>query len=197
MADASLQIEAYEGVLINHLEMLYQPGERNLAIEFCRLLGWDVTETNQVSETGSTYIVVRPEPRDTNYVNNVFYLSEVRPIQLELERELDKLSHENSRLKKALQAYSTKARTNPYGIPHCGIRYRSFSDVETIVGRVKSEISCLSSQLGPRLSVDSIGPDDPRALTTDLLQTFVYTDLMCSGLFMVGQLFELQGQEKR
>jgi hypothetical protein len=195
MTDTSLQIGAYEGVLINHLEMLYRPGERNLAMEFCRLLGWDVTETSQPSETGSTYIIVRPEPRDTNYVNNVFYLSEVRPAQVELEGELEKLRSKESGLDRALGEYVDKARTKPHGIPHCGIRYRSFSEVEEIVDRVRSEISSPGSLLGHRLSVDAIGPDDPRSLNGDLLQAFVYTDLMCSGLFLVGQLFELQGQK--
>jgi hypothetical protein len=196
VTSTSCHIDAYDGVMLNHLEMLYRPGERDLAMSFCRMMGWDVTETGRASEVGSTYIVVRLEPRDPDYVNNVFYLSEIRDEQLRLERALDPLRRQDASLEVALDDYLEKARSRPHGIPHCGIRYRSFSAVQAIVDTLGSEIASASSPFRGRVSVDAIGPDDPRSMSRELLQAFVHTDVVCSGLFLLGQLFELQGQER-
>ena len=189
-------IDAYGGVLLNHLEMLYQPGEREIAVDFCRLFGWEVVDTGAPSESGSTYLFVHLEPSDRDRLNNTFYLSEVRPEQAALESALRQESGSSSTLADAFAAYRRKARTRPHGIPHCGIRYRSFEDVEQVVERLQGAAASPASPLLGRISVDAVRPGDARSMTDELVQAFVYTDVMCSGLFVLGQLFELQGQRR-
>ena len=74
----------YAGKGLNHVELLYQRGERELAMAFTRLLGCTPIPTPQVNETGSTYICVHPDDDDRDGMNNVLYLSEIRAPQHDL-----------------------------------------------------------------------------------------------------------------
>ena len=40
----------------------------------------------------------------------------------------------------------------------------------------------------------AIRPGDKAALTQNLIQAFIYTDIVASGLFCLGQVIELQAQ---
>jgi hypothetical protein len=184
-------IDSYGGTLLNHLEMLYQPGERRLAISLCEMLGWSVTETDQKSDVGSTYMVVRFEPAESSYLDNVMFLSEMRPEHVELDKVLVTLRDTKPELASVIDAYATRARTYPFGIPHFGIRYRSFAAVEAVLDRFEHS---LTPELEPRVTVTAVRPDDARAMVNNLIQVFVYTDVICTGMFTFGQLIELQGQ---
>lgn len=117
----------YDGRGLNHLETLYQQGERDLAMDFVRLLGCTPIPTMQVNETGSTYICVHPDDNDRDPINNVLYLSEIRPAQAKLEAQLRISLGKDAELAKAHGAYRHKAETLPYGIPHFGLRFPSFN----------------------------------------------------------------------
>jgi hypothetical protein len=45
-----------------------------------------------------------------------------------------------------------------------------------------------------RVKLRAIRPGDPEALTSNLIQAFVYTDIIATGLFCLGQVIELQAQ---
>ena len=47
-----------------------------------------------------------------------------------------------------------------------------------------------------RFQVQAIRPDDPAALSQDIIQAFVYTDIAACGLFSLGQVIELQAQRR-
>jgi hypothetical protein len=181
----------YEGKGLNHVEVLYQRGERNLAMRFARLLGCAVIETGQVNETGSTYICVHPDENDQDGQNNVLYFSEIRVPQHELEQGLRKSFAADAGLAKLVDAYRHKAETLPYGIPHFGLRFPSFASIEPVLDRLEN---CTDPELKDRFKVMAMRPGDPRALTGDLIQAFVYTDIVATGLFCLGQVIELQAQ---
>jgi hypothetical protein len=191
MTELTSGIDSYGGTLLNHLEMLYQPGERSLAISFCEMLGWSVTETEQKSDVGSTYMVVRFEPAESSYLDNVMFLSEMRPEHVELDKVLAILRDTKPEFASVVDAYATRARTYPFGIPHFGVRYRSFDAVEAVLDRFEHS---LTAELEPRVTVTAVRPDDSRAMVNNLIQVFVYTDVICTGMFTFGQLIELQGQ---
>ena len=44
----------YNGKGLNHVELLYQRGDRELAMELLQMLGCTTIPTPQVNETGST-----------------------------------------------------------------------------------------------------------------------------------------------
>jgi hypothetical protein len=176
----------YKGRLLNHVEVLYPRGERDLAVALFEALGCKV-----VSKEGSSYALVFPEPGEQDRNNNVLYLSEVRDLQWELEQVIEDRVQTDSDLRQAIERYDTKARTQPHGIPHFGLRYPSFADVEAAIDRLENH---LPPELKGRVTVETIRPDDPRCMNPSLIQAFVRTDVVCVGLFPFGQLIELQGQ---
>jgi hypothetical protein len=186
------QIAEYPGGLLNHLETLYKPGDRALAIELVEALGCVTADTGQPNDTGSTYIYVHPNPSDRNRINNVLYLSEMRAEQVQLEQALANSVARDAALRSAVEVYREKARNKPYGIPHFGLRYPSFESIEPVLERLENGTS---AALRERISLRVIRPDDPIALTPDLIQAFVYTDVLASGVFLLGQVIELQAQK--
>ena len=181
----------YDGKGLNHVETLYQRGERELAMAFTRMLGCTPIETPQVNETGSTYICVHPDNQDRDGMNNVLYLSEIRAAQHELEVQLRQSLTRETCLADALAAYRHKAETLPYGIPHFGLRFPSFESIEPVLHALET---CSDPAMQGRFQVMAIRPGDKAALTQELIQAFVYTDIIASGLFCLGQVIELQAQ---
>jgi len=181
----------YVGKGLNHIETLYQRGERELAMDFVRLLGCTPIPTPQVNETGSTYICVHPDDNDRDGMNNVLYLSEIRPEQAALEEQLRLSIGKDADLAGALAAYRHKAETLPYGIPHFGLRFPSFESIVPVLDALEN---CSDPALNCRFRVSAIRPGDPAALSQDIIQAFVYTDIIASGLFALGQVIELQAQ---
>ena len=90
-----------------------------------------------------------------------------------------------------VQAYRHKAETLPYGIPHFGLRFPTIESIELMLDALEN---CTIGHAGPVFKVMALRPDDPRALTKDLIQAFVYTDIIATGLFCLGQVIELQAQ---
>jgi hypothetical protein len=181
----------YPGRLVNHIEILYQRGERELAKQFFGFLGCTIVDTQTASGTGSSILFVYPEATCQDRMNNVVYLSEVRQPQYELEEALKARLAVDSQLREAIASYEHKARNEPHGIPHFGLRYRSFEDLEAVIARLEND---LTMELCGRVHVTAVRPGDPRSFTDELIQAFVYTDIVCAGLFPMGQLIELQAQ---
>jgi hypothetical protein len=191
MATAPTLLTDYPGRLLNHVEILYQRGERELAKQFFELLGCTIVDTETDSGTGSSILYVYPEPTCQDRMNNVVYLSEIREPQWELERVLAARRADDPELRDAIAAYDRKARTNPHGITHFGLRYPSFEALEVVIARLEHE---LPPAMAGRVSVTAVRPGDPRSMTDELIQAFVRTDVVCAGLFPFGQLIELQAQ---
>ena len=181
----------YRGRLLNHVEILYQRGERGLALRFFELLGCTVVDTERDAGTGSTIVCVYPEESEQDRLNNVIYLSEVREPQWELEQVLAARLAGDPELRAALDRYDSKARRAPHGITHFGLRYTSFEELERVIDRLEHH---LPAELGGRVTVEAVRPDDARSMTDELIQAFVRTDVVCAGLFPFGQLIELQAQ---
>jgi hypothetical protein len=181
----------YHGRLLNHVEILYQRGERDLAVRLFTLLGCTIVDTARDSGMGSTIICVYPEESEQDRLNNVIYLSEVRDAQWQLEQVLARRLRDDAELRTAVERYDAKARCSPHGITHFGLRYPGFEELEVVIDRLEHD---LPAELEGRVTVDPVRPDDPRSMTDELIQAFVRTDVVCAGLFPFGQLIELQAQ---
>ena len=181
------QLVDYKGRMLNHVEMLYQPGERSLAVKVYEALGC------RVSQTDGETMVVHVAPDQNDPVNNVLYSSEVSPEQWQLEQELRAARTDRPSLAAAFATYDHKLRNHPHGITHFGIRYPSFARLEEALARMGRD---LDPRLEGRLSVSAVfRPHDAGARSDRLIQAFVTTDVVAAGLFMLGQLIELQAQE--
>jgi hypothetical protein len=180
----------YDGKGLNHIETLYQRGERDLAMGFARALGCTPIETRQVSERGSTYICVHPDDNDRDGMNNVLYLSEIRDPQYDLEQGLKARFAADGELSGLLDAYRHKATTNPFGIPHFGLRFPTFASIDPVL----DALAACAAEMPGRVRVKAVRPGDPECMSQELIQAFVYTDIIASGLFCLGQVIELQAQ---
>lgn len=181
----------YPGRLLNHIEILYQRGERELAKQFFEFLGCTIVDTATDSGTGSSILYVYPEPTCQDRMNNVCYLSEIRQPQWELEQILAARLKDDAELRDAIATYDDKARNHPHGITHFGLRYPSFDALEVVIDNLENK---LPTEMADRVSVAVVRPGDPRSMTDELIQAFVRTDIVCAGLFPFGQLIELQAQ---
>ena len=171
----------YPGRLLNHIEILYQRGERELAKQFFEFLGCTIVDTATDSGTGSSILYVYPEPTCQDRMNNVCYLSEIREPQWELEQLLAARLKDDAELREAIATYDDKARHHPHGITHFGLRYPSFDALEVVIDNLENK---LPAEMVARVSVAVVRPGDPRSMT----------DVVCAGLFPFGQLIELQAQ---
>ncbi|RYE64666.1 MAG: hypothetical protein EOO83_00535 [Oxalobacteraceae bacterium] len=182
-------IGQYRGNLLNHLETLYRPGERALAVELVEALGCAVTDTGFKGDGADTFLAVHPNPDDRNGQNNVFYMSQIRPEQLALEARLKVLSETDRDLGTELAHYREIARTKPFGVPHFSLRYASGQEIEEAAVRINGQ---LKHRLDDRMHLRIFRPGDDDAAVGRLTQGFLFQDVIVSGSFLMGQLIELQ-----
>ena len=182
------EIAEYQGRLLNHVETLYRPGERALAIELAEAIGCTIIDTGFKGDGVDSFLGAHPDPEDRNPANNAFFMSEMRPEHLALEESLRRHCNADPDLAARLESYRGAARTKPFGVPHFGIRFRAARDVEAAGER----LAVLQQKLGDRLHFRIFRPGQVDAAGGELIQAFVYQDVIVSGSFLLGQLIELQ-----
>jgi hypothetical protein len=124
-------------------------------------------------------------------MNNIPYLSEVRGPQRKLEEVLRQKLTLDKELADATQSYRDRARNNPFGVPHFGLRFPSFESIEPVLDRLERNAD---PDMKGRYSLHVVRPDNAASMTAQLIQAFVYTDIIATGLFSLGQVIELQAQ---
>jgi hypothetical protein len=183
-----MKIAQYDGVLINHLEGLYRPGEKDLAREVVEALGLTAVEV-VFAEGAPPLISVHPNADDRDATSNVMFLAEMSPAAAELEERLASCIAADEGLSVAMTAYQEKARTKPGGIPHFGLRYRSHEALDAVKERLSSEVT---PELAERVTVTEMPPYKAAPGLPNIRQVFVYTDAFFVGPATFGQLIELQ-----
>ncbi|HEY6870033.1 MAG TPA: hypothetical protein VI199_09795, partial [Novosphingobium sp.] len=109
-----------------------------------------------------------------------------------LDKRLGELIKQDAELAATVGAYTSKAVGNPSGIPHFGIRYRSFGEVQEAAKAVAE----LAPKLAGRpLNFDLFKPRD--AAEPAVTQSFLYQDVIVAGPSVLGQLIELQSHRPR
>jgi len=187
------RIEHYEGNLLSHIEALYRPGERELAIALVEALGCSVSDTGFTGDGLESFLAIHPNPADPDIRNNAFYISPMRPEQQALEENLARLARDDEDLRTALEEYRGAARTLPFGVSHFGLRY---ADENALLAAIEKVHDTLSERLVNRLHVRVFDPRDGERLGATVVQGFIYQDVIVSGSFTYGQLIELQGQPR-
>jgi hypothetical protein len=183
------KIADYKGRLLNHVEAVYRPGERELAIEMAQALGLAVTDTGFRSEPDTpTFLGIHPNPDDCDPANNVFYVSEMTREHQALDRRLNEILRQDSELSALVQNWRHKVVTNPMGVPHFGVRYRSLAEVQAVERRI--------NELAPRLQgrILNIHVFKPTGAEPPVTQSFLYQDVILAGPSALGQAIELQTQ---
>jgi hypothetical protein len=172
------------GHRLNHVELVYRPGERELAKKIFEVLGFLVTDT------GGPYINNDVDPSNPAGSNNVVYASEVTPQQWAFEQQLQQSIASGGEIASSFEAFQENMREAPYLSTHFGIRL-SQEEMEATVARVEA---LNAPELEGRVSVSArFGPG---SLTPTLQQAWVKTDVFAAGLITVGQHIELQADTK-
>jgi hypothetical protein len=185
MMDAPVQSRA-AGVL-SHVEAVYPPGDRELAIELFEALGCKTYDTQTMSPSGSTYVSVHPDPEDRN-LDNVIYLSEMPSEQRGLEEALRQRLEVDGALREARDRFRRMVHERPYGLSHIAVRYPSFEALERVLDGVEQR---MSPALRARVTLRVFRPGDSADIVWNSVQAFVCTDLAVSGSALFGQVWEL------
>jgi hypothetical protein len=188
------RIADYGGTLLSHVETLYRPGERELAIELVEALGCAVTDTGFKGDGADTFLAVHPNPDDQDVQNNAFYMSQIRPEQLAVEQRLGQFAQQDRAFAAELTGYREAARSKPFGVPHFALRYRGGEAVKQAEARINAGIG---RKLGDRIHLRVFYPEDPDAAVGNSIQGFLHQDVVVSGSFLMGQIIELQAPPLR
>ena len=173
-----------QGRLLNHVELLYRPGERQLTGQVFEILGCGVVES------GGPYLVIPIVEGSDDTTNNVIYASEVTPEQWRFEQMLQSRLANEPELAGAYEGYAELLRREPQRATHFGIRFPAQQRLEETVDRIRGG---LGPDLQGRLEVSAVFyPGDQGALSPTLIQAFVKTDVFAAGLITMGQHVELQ-----
>jgi hypothetical protein len=176
------------GRALNHVELVYRPGERELAGRVFSLLGC------RVVDRGGTFFTAQVDPEGRDYVNNVVYASEVTTEQHDLEGVLAAALDGPGPLGEAGRAYLERLRHEPQRSTHFGIRIPTRERLDELVagiGRAGDEDPDLKGRIGVSAVFE---PGSPGSYTDTMVQAFVHTDVVAAGLLSLGQHFELQLQ---
>lgn len=177
--------------VLSHVEAVYRPGDRQLAIDLFEALGCKTFDTGTKSPAGTTYISVHPDPEDRSH-DNALYLSEMPAEQLGLENVLRQRIDSDAELSAACSTYQGMADKQPFGLSHVALRYPTFEVMEKVLAGFEQR---LTPELRSRIVFKVFRPGDCEELGSDSIQAFVYTDIAVAGISMFGQVFELAAYE--
>ncbi len=181
----SPQMLAERSKLLNHVELLYRPGERHLVGKAFEALGCDVLDI-----PGQRYLIIRVDKEKPDNRDNVVYASEVSPEQWQFEQLLQERLGKKDPLAKAFDAYSHLLKRHPQNATHFGIRFGSVGLWEETIERVKA---IKSPPLAGRLFINAvIRPGSPGSISESICQAFVKTDIFAASFLCLGQHIELQ-----
>jgi hypothetical protein len=175
------------GHRLNHVEMVYRPGERALAGRVFEVLGM------RVLDRGSTWMTALVDPEVADFSNNACYASEVTPEQWALEQTLAAaIAHDDDTVGDAARSYLERLRTEPQRSFHFGIRFHSRDDFDATLERVRAAAD-RDPELAGRVTLSGVfHPDEPGAAAPNMIQAFVRTDVVAAGVLAFGQHVELQ-----
>lgn len=179
----------YDGHFLNHAELLHRPGERQLAVQLFETLGFSVVDVTKDFGASSTYMGVFAGAGARDSLNNVLYLTEIRELP-QLEHVLQRRMQHDDELRAAFEQYD-QARKKPGNVMHFGLRYAGFEEFQTVVDRLQHRCP---TELAGRVTLYPPFPIKLPVLGAEIVQAFIYTDVIGGGAFPFGQLIELQAQ---
>jgi len=176
------------GRALNHVELVYRPGERELAGRVFELLGC------RPQDRGGTFLTSFVEPGESDFCNNAMYCSEVTPEQWQLECALTDALASDGPVADAARAYLHRLRGEPQRSTHFGIRVPDRDRFDAVIDGL-NDAAEHDPELAGRVRVSAVfAPGGEGALTDAMIQAFVHTDVVAAGLLVLGQHFELQYQ---
>ncbi len=175
-----------ERPVLNHVEMVYRPGEREAARAFFETLGFAVSD----HEHGGPWLVIKVDPEAGPGIDNMLYANEPTPAQQKFEEALDRALATDAPLAAGLDRYRSIRQAHPQYIFHFGASLPTREEWAERVERLR-EANRSHPLLAGRIDLDVREPGVPGALGP-LSQAFIHTDILATGPFALGLLFDLQ-----
>lgn len=180
--------------LLNHIELVYAPGERALARTLLEGLGFRVLDPQtdplppELGPAAGPYLIVFVDPADDDLIDNVLYASEAGPAQWRFEQALRTRMNEDEELARLHRELRGAYPDLPQAMTHFGVAYPSAEEIDDVMATLAA-----TPALQGRISLsDVFRPGDPGSVDDRVVQGFVYTDIVSVGLLAGGQQIELQ-----
>lgn len=173
--------------VLSHVEAVYRPGERQLAIDLFEALGCKTYDSGTKSLSGSTYISIHPDP-GVRGMDDVIYLSEMTAEQSRMEQILRQRIESDEELRAARDAFRVLASERPFGLSHVAVRYPTYESLEKVLDGLEDR---LTPEMKSRSVLKVFRPGDATEIQWESVQAFIYTDIAVSGVSTFGQVFEL------
>jgi len=181
--------------LLNHIELVYPPGDRSLARALLEGLGFRVLDPQtdhplpaNLGPAADPYLIVYLDPSDEDLIDNVLYASEAGEAQWRFEEALRARMQDDQELAALHHELRSAYSGMPQAMTHFGVAYPNADEVDAAMARLASKPE-LEGRI--RLS-DVFRPGDPGSVDDRVVQGFVYTDILSVGLLAGGQQIELQ-----
>jgi hypothetical protein len=175
------------GGVLSHVEAVYRPGDRQLAIDLFEALGCKTYDTGTKGLAGANYISIHPDPNDRG-LDNVIYLSEMTAEQSRMEDILRQRIDGDEELCAARDRFRGLASEKPFGFSHVALRYPTYESLDRV-------LDGLEDRLTPAMKARSVlrifRPGDAEEIAWESVQAFIYTDIAVAGISAFGQVFEL------
>ena len=180
--------------MLNHAEFVYAPGDRDLASRLFEALGCRVVDPQRgaspdnLGPAASPYLIIYLDRGDDDVIDNVFYASEVTPVQWRFERALREQLASNGPLAAAARTQREQFAKTPQAMTHLGLAFPSVTELEATGHALENDAA-----LAPRIQGSkSYRPGEPDAADDRVVQAFLHTDICSNSLLTTGQQFELQ-----
>ncbi len=180
--------------MLNHVELVYAPGERQLARTLLEGLGFRVEDpqTDSVSQSlgpaASAYLIVYLDDGDDDVFDNVLYVSEATEAQWRFECALRDRIAKDEELAALHRGLRDAYAQHPQAMTHFGVAYSSVEEVEAALARLAN-----TPELEGRVALSEVyQPGAPGSADSRVAQGFVHTDVLAAGLLCAGQQIELQ-----
>ena len=179
--------------LLNHAETVYAPGDRAAARALFRAIGCRVLDPQEeegpsdLGEAAGPYLIVFVDPESTDLIDNVLYSSEVQPEQWALEQALRQRLDVDPALRDAYAPFADRFTATPFAMTHLG-----FAMSEPQLEECLARLAAAPELVGRVVVTGPFRPGDPGSVDPRVIQAFVRTDVVSTGLLFAGQQIELQ-----
>ena len=178
----------YQGGFLNHMEGIYRPEDRELAVELVTALGLASADI-KFTANSKPILAVHPNADDRDPTNNVIFLFEMPEGQRKMLDLMARQIAADPELGDAVRDYREAAKKMPAIMPHFGLRYRSPAELEAVIERLENS---LSPALKSRVGLFEMPAYQPIPGLPDIHQVFVRTDVFSVGAAGMEQAIELQ-----